>query len=32
MLGPGLVCGSNTVLMAYLMHKSHLVPRFASPF
>ncbi len=28
LLGPGLVCGTNTVLMAYLMYKSHLVPRF----
>ncbi len=27
MLGPGLVCGTNTVLMAYLMLKSGLVPR-----
>lgn len=27
-LGPGLVCGTNTVLMAYLMYKSRLVPRF----
>lgn len=27
-LGPGLVCGTNTVLMAYLMYKSKLVPRF----
>lgn len=26
-LGPGLVCGTNTVLMAYLMYKSGLVPR-----
>lgn len=28
LLGPGLVCGTNTVLMGYLMYKSHLVPRF----
>jgi hypothetical protein len=28
LLGPGLVCGTNTVLMAYLMYRSHLVPRF----
>ena len=28
LLGPGLVCGVNTVLMAYLMYKSRLVPRF----
>lgn len=28
LLGPGLVCGVNTVLMAYLMFKSRLVPRF----
>ena len=28
MLGPGLVCGVNTVLMAYLMYRSRLVPRF----
>ena len=27
-VGPGLVCGTNTVLMAYLMYKSGLVPRF----
>jgi hypothetical protein len=27
-LGPGFVCGTNTVLMAYLMYKSRLVPRF----
>ena len=26
-LGPGFVCGTNTVLMAYLMYKSGLVPR-----
>jgi hypothetical protein len=26
-LGPGLVCGVNTVLMAYLMYRSGLVPR-----
>ncbi|MEQ8671859.1 MAG: DUF4386 domain-containing protein [Aggregatilineales bacterium] len=28
LLGPGLVCGTNTVFMAYLMYKSRLVPRF----
>lgn len=28
LLGPGLVCGMNTALMAYLMYKSRLVPRF----
>lgn len=28
LLGPGLICGVNTVLMAYLMFKSRLVPRF----
>jgi hypothetical protein len=28
LLGPGLVCGVNTVLMSYLMYKSRLVPRF----
>jgi len=28
LLGPGLVCGVNTVLLAYLMYKSRLVPRF----
>lgn len=27
-LGPGLVCPANTVLMAYLMYRSGLVPRF----
>ena len=27
-LGPGLICATNTVLMAYLMFTSHLVPRF----
>ncbi len=27
-LGPGLVCGVNTVLLAYLMYRSGLVPRF----
>jgi hypothetical protein len=27
-LGPGLVCGVNTVLMASLMFRSRLVPRF----
>ena len=28
LLGPGLVCGANTMLMAYLMYRSRLVPRF----
>lgn len=28
LIGPGLICGVNTVLMAYLMYKSRLVPRF----
>ncbi len=28
LLGPGLVCGTNTVLMAYLLYQSRLVPRF----
>lgn len=28
LLGPGFVCAMNTVLMAYLMYKSRLVPRF----
>jgi hypothetical protein len=28
LVGPGLVCGTNTVLMAYLMYRSGLVPRF----
>jgi hypothetical protein len=28
LLGPGLVCGTNSVLMAYLMYRSRLVPRF----
>lgn len=28
LVGPGLVCGVNTVLMAYLMYRSGLVPRF----
>ncbi|MGH2515553.1 MAG: DUF4386 domain-containing protein, partial [Ktedonobacterales bacterium] len=27
-LGPGLICPANTVLMAYLMDRSGLVPRF----
>lgn len=27
-LGPGLICPVNTVLMAYLMYRSRLVPRF----
>lgn len=30
LVGPGLVCGANTVLMAYLMYRSRLVPRFTS--
>ena len=28
LLGPGLVCGTNTVLLAYLLYRSRLVPRF----
>jgi hypothetical protein len=28
LVGPGLVCGTNTVLLAYLMLKSRLVPRY----
>ncbi len=28
LIGPGLVCGANTVLLAYLMYQSRLVPRF----
>jgi hypothetical protein len=28
LLGPSYVCGTNTVLMAYLMYRSGLVPRF----
>lgn len=28
LLGPGLVCGVNTMLLAYLMYRSRLVPRF----
>lgn len=28
LIGPGLVCGMNTILMSYLMYKSQLVPRF----
>ena len=27
-VGPGFICGTNTVLMAYLMYKTGLVPRF----
>ncbi|HEU4782021.1 MAG TPA: DUF4386 domain-containing protein, partial [Ktedonobacterales bacterium] len=27
-LGPGLICPVNTVLMAYLLYRSRLVPRF----
>jgi hypothetical protein len=28
LVGPGFVCGTNTVLMAWIMYKSGLVPRF----
>jgi Domain of unknown function (DUF4386) len=28
LLGPSLICGTNTVLLAYLLHRSRLVPRF----
>ncbi|WP_265558907.1 DUF4386 domain-containing protein [Streptomyces hygroscopicus] len=28
LIGPNFVCGANTVLMAYLMYRSGLVPRF----
>ncbi|WP_108252817.1 DUF4386 domain-containing protein [Planctomonas deserti] len=28
LVGPGLICGTNTVLAAYLMYRSGLVPRF----
>lgn len=28
LVGPGFICGTNTVLMAYLMYKTGLVPRF----
>lgn len=28
LVGPGYICGANTVLMAYLMYKSGYVPRF----
>ena len=28
LVGPGLVCGANTVLLAYLLHRSGQVPRF----
>lgn len=28
LVGPGLVCGANTVLMAWIMYTSGLVPRF----
>jgi hypothetical protein len=28
LVGPGLVCGTNTVVMAALMYRSRLVPRF----
>lgn len=27
LIGPGLVCGTNTVLLAYLLYRSGLVPR-----
>lgn len=26
LLGPGLVCGANTTLMAYLLYRSRLIP------
>src|SRR3954452_7790332 len=28
LIGPGFVCGTNTVVMALLMYRSRLVPRF----
>lgn len=28
LVGPGLICGANTVVMAYLLYQSRLVPRF----
>jgi hypothetical protein len=28
LIGPGLVCATNTVVMAYVLFSSHLVPRF----
>jgi len=28
LVGPGFICGTNTVLMAWIMCKSGLVPRF----
>jgi hypothetical protein len=28
LIGPGLICGTNTLLMAYLLYRSRLVPRF----
>ena len=28
LIGPGFVCGTNTVLMAWIMYRSGLVPRF----
>ena len=28
LVGPGLVCGTNTVVLAALLHRSRLVPRF----
>ncbi|MGW7256560.1 DUF4386 domain-containing protein [Streptomyces sp. NPDC054834] len=30
LVGPSLVCGTNTVLLAYLLHRSRIVPRFIS--
>jgi hypothetical protein len=28
LIGPGLICAANTVVMAYVLFSSHLVPRF----
>jgi hypothetical protein len=28
LIGPGLVCGTNTLVLAYLLHRSRLVARF----
>lgn len=28
LIGPGLVCGTNTLVLAYLLYRSGLVPRF----
>jgi hypothetical protein len=28
LIGPSFICGTNTVLLAYLLHRSGLVPRF----